>query len=61
MFSYYSCDPMIEANTGIWFNEEDPDDENYKPECCRNVYVDLAKGYFDRLDYDDYDYDYEYN
>ena len=58
-YSYYgSCDPMIEGNTGIWFNEEDPDDINYKPQCCRNVYIDLAKGYFDRLDINcDYEYD----
>ncbi len=54
MFSF-GCNPMVEANSGIWFNEEDPDDENYKPQCCRSVYVDLAMGYFDNLDlyYDD--------
>jgi|APCry1669189883_1035261.scaffolds.fasta_scaffold14624_3 hypothetical protein len=57
---YGSCDPMIEGNSGIWFNEEDPDDERYRPECCTNVYVDLARGVFDRLDInfqDQYDYD----
>ena len=60
-YSYYgSCDPMIEGNSGIWFNEEDPDDESYRPECCTNVYVDLARGVFDRLNInfqDQYDYD----
>ena len=52
---YGSCDPMIEGNTGIWFNEEDPADERYRPECCTDLYVDLARGYFDRLsvDYED--------
>lgn len=54
---YGSCDPMIEGNTGIWFNEEDPDDERYRPDCCRDVYVDLAMGCFDRLDIN---YDIEY-
>jgi len=57
---YGSCDPMIEGNTGIWFNEEDPTDERYRPECCTDLYVDLARGYFDRLsvDYQDqYEYD----
>ena len=57
---YGSCDPMIEGNTGIWFNEEDPDDVRYRPECCTDLYVDLARGCFDRLDidyHDEYDYD----
>jgi hypothetical protein len=67
---YGSCDPMIEGNTGIWFNEEDPSDVRYRPECCTDLYVDLARGCFDRLDinfqdqydYDaDNDYDYEYD
>lgn len=33
---------------GIWFEEEDPTSEYYKPECCRNVYVDLASGVYDK-------------
>lgn len=32
---------------GIWFDEEDPTSDCYKPECCTNVYVDFAKGKFD--------------
>jgi hypothetical protein len=47
-----------DGNNGIWFREEDPDDELYDPKCCRNVYFDHACGYFDKKDYDDYD-DYE--
>jgi len=63
---YGSCDPMIEGNTGIWFNEEDPEDERYRPECCTDLYVDLARGYFDRLSVDyedenDYDADDDYD
>jgi len=55
---YGSCDPMIEGNTGIWFAEEDPQDERYRPECCTNVYVDLVRGVFDRLDIDcEFEYD----
>lgn len=27
---------------GIYFNEEDPNDINYKPECCINIYLELA-------------------
>ena len=50
-FSYYgSCDPMKEGNEGIWFDEEDPYSEFYKPECCTNVYEDLAKGKFENFD-----------
>lgn len=45
-----SCDPMKEGNNGIWFEEEDHDSEFYKPECCSNVYEDLAKGKFENLD-----------
>ena len=63
-YSYYgSCDPMIEGNSGIWFPEEDPLDERYRPECCTDLYVDLARGVFDRLDInfqDQYDYDADY-
>lgn len=51
---------------GIWFEEEDPTSEYYRPECCTNVYLDHAKGKFDKLakkyQYDEYDeYDYEYD
>jgi hypothetical protein len=49
---------------GIWFEEEDPTSEYYRPECCTNVYLDCAKGKFDynyikncHEDDDDY-YDY---
>lgn len=49
-YSYYgSCDPMKEGNEGIWFEEEDPDSLNYKPQCCTNVYVDLASGTLDKV------------
>lgn len=41
---------MKECDSGIWFNEEDPYDENYKPECCTNVYFDIACGKFDIID-----------
>ena len=61
---YDSCDPLVEGNSGIWFSEEDPDDPLYNPKCCRDVYVDLACGYFDRLDVNDdvvCKYDYEYD
>jgi hypothetical protein len=44
-----------DGNNGIWFREEDPDDELYDPKCCRNVYFDHACGYFDKKDYEDYD------
>jgi hypothetical protein len=33
---------------GIWFDEEDPTSEYYRPECCKNVYLDHAKGKFDK-------------
>ena len=33
---------------GIWFEEEDPTSEYYRPECCKNVYLDHAKGKFDK-------------
>ena len=33
---------------GIWFEEEDPTSEYYRPECCTNVYLDHAKGKFDK-------------
>jgi hypothetical protein len=56
---------------GIWFEEEDPTSEYYRPECCKNVYLDHAKGKFDknakkykRRQYDDddsaYDADYDF-
>jgi hypothetical protein len=41
---------MIGKDEGIWFNEEDPTDINYKPECCTNVFVDCAAGKFDIID-----------
>lgn len=59
---------------GIWFEEEDPTSEYYRPECCTNVYLDHAIGKFDHLkinddyqdayddyhdDYDDYQDDYQ--
>lgn len=44
---YGSCDPMKEGNEGIWFDEEDPKSEFYKPECCSNIYVDIASGKFE--------------
>jgi hypothetical protein len=50
---------------GIWFEEEDPTSEYYRPECCTNVYLDHAVGKFDHLkivddDYEDnYDDDYQ--
>ena len=45
---------------GIWFEEEDPTSEYYRPECCTNVYLDHAKGKFDKLSklYHDDQYDY---
>ena len=58
-FYYESCDPTKEGNEGIWFDEEDPDSEFYKPECCTNVYEDLAKGKFENLDINDDEYDAE--
>lgn len=42
---------MRECDSGIWFKEEDPYDEAYDPSCCRNVYLDLAIGKFDYIDY----------
>ena len=42
---------MRECDSGIWFNEEDPEDESYKPECCTNVYLDYVCGKFDIIDY----------
>jgi len=46
---------------GIWFEEEDPTSEYYRPECCTNVYLDHAIGKFDNLkindEYHDDDYD----
>jgi hypothetical protein len=39
---------MNYEDNGIWFEEEDPTSEFYKPECCRNVYLDLASGVFDK-------------
>ncbi len=60
---------MKECDSGIWFNQEDPDDEAYDPKCCTNVYLDYAIGKFDIIDYynyedyyndEDYDADNEY-
>ena len=57
---------LIFQDEGIWFEEEDPTSEYYRPELCTNVYLDYAKGKFDNHkikhhltydDYDDYDYD----
>ena len=49
-------DNMYDDRLGdIWFEEEDPMSEFYKPECCRNVYYDLIIGVFD------YDADSEYD
>lgn len=51
---------------GIYFEEEDPTSECYRPELCTNVYLDHAKGKFhhhnhnQQLKYDDYDYDDDY-
>jgi len=42
---------MRECDSGIWFNEEDPNDVAYNPKCCRNVYLDYALGKFDYIDY----------
>lgn len=62
---YGSCDPLKEGNEGIWFEEEDPESEYYRPECCTNVYIDLASGKLEKLfkDWDiqeEYDADAEY-
>ena len=49
-----------ECDSGIWFKEEDPDDEAYDPKCCTNVYLDYVIGKFDIIntnEYDEYDYD----
>ncbi len=43
---------MKECDTGIWFDEEDPDNEAYDPKCCTNVYLDYALGKFDIIKYD---------
>jgi len=51
---------MKECDSGIWFKEEDPDDEAYDPKCCTNVYLDYVIGKFDIIntnEYDEYDYD----
>ena len=55
---------------GIWFEEEDPTSEYYRPECCTNVYLDHAKGKFDKIAkkyhdsqddyYDAFDEDYDF-
>lgn len=52
---------------GIYFEEEDPTSECYRPELCTNVYLDHAKGKFHhhkkinhQLKYDDDDYDNDY-
>lgn len=39
-----------ECDNGIWFREEDPDDELYNPKYCRNVYIDNIIGKFDYYD-----------
>jgi hypothetical protein len=58
---------LIFQDEGIWFEEEDPTSEYYRPELCTNVYLDHAKGkfdnyniknhlnHYDEVDYDDYD------
>jgi hypothetical protein len=52
---------MKECDSGIWFNQEDPDDEAYDPKCCTNVYLDYIIGKFDIIDYADNDEDYADN
>ena len=51
LLSYFngSCDPAKEGNEGIWFDEEDPSSLNYKPECCSDMYLDLANGEFEKM------------
>ena len=51
LLSYFngSCDPAKEGNQGIWFDEEDPSSVNYKPECCTEMYLDLANGEFEKM------------
>jgi hypothetical protein len=42
----------------IHFEEEDPHSEFYNPKCCRNVYLDLVNGIFEKkLTIDDDVYD----
>lgn len=48
MFTYH--------DEGIWFEEEDPTSEYYRPECCTNVYLDHAIGKFDTLNIHDDNY-----
>jgi len=48
--SYQSARPDIEGNSGIWFEEEDPQSEKYNPKYCTNVYLDLARGRYDCID-----------
>lgn len=33
-----------EDNEGIFFNEEDIYDDDYTPEYCHHIYIDLANG-----------------
>ena len=56
---------FIFHDEGIYFEEEDPTSEFYRPELCTNVYLDHAKGKFDNhkikhhLNYDEDEYDYD--
>lgn len=55
---------MRECDSGIWFKEEDPTDDAYNPNCCRNVYLDYALGNFDiiyckKFNYIEHNYLYE--
>ena len=51
LYSYFNgtCDPSKEGNEGIWFDEEDPTSLNYKPECCSDMYLDVANGEFEKM------------
>jgi len=44
VFSYHNYD---DGNNGIFFDSEDPDDIDYDSDCCRNIFLDIANGYFD--------------
>jgi len=52
---------MLFDNEGIYFPEEDINDELYDPTKCTNVYVDLACGKFDNYYDKYYDDDYIYH
>ena len=54
----------FDGNDGMWFNEEDPNDELYNPNCVRNLYLDYVNGEYDYYDdeeeFDDSHLDEEY-